>query len=193
MIPGSCKKKIWKKRADASELDKKLAQHLIDLEAAQSELKGELRNLQFSRVVEVNVNAQKKAYVIFVPYVLRKRFQAIQVRLTRELSKKYSGSDILFVAERVILPRSYIRRKGNQQRPRSRTLTAVHEAILEDIAYPTTVVGKRTHITSDGKRTLKVYLSKRDQKECDEKKDTFAAVYRQFCNKKVQFLFPETE
>lgn len=141
--------------------------------------------------MEVSVNQNKKALVIFVPYIFRLRFQKIQVRLTRELAKKYGGFDVVFVAERVILPRSYVRRKGNQNRPRSRTLSAVHEAVLDDICYPTQIVGKRTRISTDGRRVLKVYLDPKDVAMCEEKRDTFAAVYKKFCNKTVQFLFPQ--
>jgi len=170
-------------------MDKNLADHLLNLEASgKDQLGAELKNLQFTRVEELKVSANKKVYIIFVPYIFRKSFQKIQIKLTRELSKKFSGADVLFVAERVILPRSFIRRKGNQQRPRSRTLSAVHEAFLEDICYPTAIVGKRTRCSADGKRVMKIYLNPRDAKDNEEKRDTLAAVYKKFCNKTARFV-----
>lgn len=184
------KRKIWKTSHEPSERDHTLAKVLIDLEASTSEMKAELKTLQFTRCVEVKVDRNKNALVIFVPYVLRKRFQKLQVRLTRELSKKFSGLDIIFIAERQILPRAYVRQKGNQRRPRSRTLTAVHQAILEDICYPTQIVGKRTRVSADGRRTMKVFLDTKEMSALDEKRDTFTAVYKKFCNKNVQFAFP---
>lgn len=63
------------------------------------------------------------------------------------------------VAQRTILSPAFIRGHPGQLRPRSRTLTAVHSAVLEDIVYPTTIVGRRTRFRADGTRLLKVYVS----------------------------------
>jgi len=183
------RRKIWKLK-NPSELDLRIARFLVDLEASNvNNIQADLKALQFTRCVEVPVN-EKKALVVFVPYVLRKKFQKIQASLTRELAKKLSSNagDIVFIAERVILPRSFVRRKGNQMRPRSRTLSSVQEGILQDICYPAQIVGKRTRITTDGKRVMKVTLDG-EKRDCDEKRKFFSAVYKKFCNKTAEFVF----
>ena len=43
----------------------------------------------------------------------------------------------------------------------SRTLTAVHDAILEDLVFPSEIVGKRTKVKMDGSRLIKVWVYSR--------------------------------
>ena len=106
-----------------------------------------LRDLAFSSAREVDVTANKKAVIIVVPYRLLAKYHkrlltnaCLQTRLVRELEKKFSGKIVVIIAQRRILNKE---KKGErlckQKRPRSRTLTAVHDAILEDLVYPTQV------------------------------------------------------
>ena len=79
-------------------------------------------------------------------------------RLTRELEKKFSDRHVVFVAQRRMLRKPTRTSRVVQKRPRSRTLTSVHEKILEDLVFPTEIVGKRTRIAVDGSKLLKVYV-----------------------------------
>lgn len=160
---------------DAIETD--VAQALVDLENNVPELKTELRALQISAAREVDVRGGKKAIVIFVPIPQLKAFHKVQARwvgsliirfeeiyeeccgrLTRELEKKFSDRHVLFIAQRRMLRKPTRNSRVKQKRPRSRTLTNVHEKILEDLVFPTEIVGKRTRVSVDGSKLLKVYV-----------------------------------
>ncbi|KAI8890094.1 30S ribosomal protein S7e, partial [Backusella circina FSU 941] len=172
------------------EFELTVAQALVDLETSDAKLKQELRPLQITAAKEVDVGSGKKAIVIFVPVPAQKGFQKVQAKLTRELEKKFSDRHIVFVAQRRILAVPGRRNNGKQPRPRSRTLTAVHDAILDDLVFPTEIVGKRLRQKVDGSKTLKVLLDTKDATSLEYKLDTFSAVYKKLTGKDVVFEFP---
>jgi small subunit ribosomal protein S7e len=160
---------------------------------------------------QVEVGQGKKAIVIFVPVPLLQGFQNVQQRwallqsrifvslkqwcwlffsLTRELEKKFSDRHVVFVAQRRILPLPGRRSRVKQKRPRSRTLTAVHDAILADLVFPTKIVGKRVRTKEDGHKIIKVFLDSKERAGVDYKVDTFGEVYRKLTGKSVVFEFP---
>merc|ERR1712038_1745885 len=154
--------------------------------------KAQLRELFIRSAQEVEIKGGKKAIVVFVPVPRLKAFQKIQVRLVRELEKKFSGKHVVFIAQRKILAKPT--RKANklkQKRPRSRTLVSVHNALLDDLVYPAEIVGKRTRIRLDGSRLFKVHLDKTQQTNIEHKTETFASVYKKLTGKEVTFEFPE--
>lgn len=177
-----------RKAANAGEPDEfelSVAQELTNLEMTSTDLKSSLRDLYITAAKECG-----KAIVIYVPYKLNKSFRKIQTRLTRELEKKFSGRIVLIIAQRAILGNSYARdQKTKGLRPRSRTLTAVQDSILDDIVYPTEINGKRTRCKVDGKRITVVYLDNKDQVNVEARTDVYADVYGKLTNKQISFKF----
>eukprot|EP00928_Gymnodinium_smaydae_P019539 TRINITY_DN174_c5_g1_i1.p3 TRINITY_DN174_c5_g1~~TRINITY_DN174_c5_g1_i1.p3 ORF type:complete len:184 (-),score=59.94 TRINITY_DN174_c5_g1_i1:22-573(-) len=178
------KKTVKEKGAAATELEQEVAKALFDIEVSpSSDLRAPLRDVTISSAKEVDVKSGK-AVVVHVPFRAWKVVRLIQGRLVRELEKKLTKRHVVFVANRTILDKNF-RRKGMKVRPRSRTLTGVHDAILEDVVGPTEIVGRRTRIGVDGSKLLKIFLDPRDKdKEALEGKlSTFAAVYKSLTNK----------
>ena len=151
------KKKIVKEKgAPLDAFEEEVSQALSELEANSTDLKAELRELYLVSAKEVDV-AGRKAVVLFVPYRLLKLTHKIQSRLVRELEKKFSSKHVMVIAQRRIQRKeAKAGRTLKQKRPVSRTLTAVHDAILEDLVYPTEIVGKHTRYRTDGSKLLKM-------------------------------------
>eukprot|EP00241_Pyramimonas_parkeae_P012070 CAMPEP_0114247984 /NCGR_PEP_ID=MMETSP0058-20121206/13320_1 /TAXON_ID=36894 /ORGANISM="Pyramimonas parkeae, CCMP726" /LENGTH=191 /DNA_ID=CAMNT_0001361339 /DNA_START=82 /DNA_END=657 /DNA_ORIENTATION=+ len=188
----TARRKIQKdKAAEPDEFEESVAQALFDLEATNAELKADLKDLHICSAKEVDVASGRKAIVIGIPFRLLKPFHKIQQRLVRELEKKFSGKDVVLVANRRVLhvPSSGLR----SARPRSRTLTAVHEAILEDLVYPTEIVGKRQRFRNDGSKVMKVLLDPKERNSSEYKLETFGGVYKKLTGKDVVFEYPVQE
>lgn len=102
-----------------------------------------------------------------------------------------SGNQVLIVAQRrIIPPASSKNRTSIQKRPNSRTLTAVHDAILDDMLYPVEVTGKRLRVKTDGSKQHKILLDPKDEQNVDGRLDGYAAVYKKLTGRDVTFVFP---
>ena len=76
-----------------------------------------------------------------------------------------------------------------QKRPRSRTLKAVHKAILDDICAPSGVTGRQTRISVEGKRTEKVFLDPLDAENMTHRLDAIAHAYNKLTTHVISFGF----
>jgi len=185
-------KKIVKAHGEApNDVELAVGRALVELEVSTKDLTADLSDLFITAAKEVDAGG-KKSVVVFVPFRQHARYKKIQARLVRELEKKL-GKHVVLIAQRTILSQAYLRAKKGSVRPRSRTLTTVQNAILEDIVYPTLIVGKRVRVAAEGKKTLKVYLDPKDFKDVEYKVKTFQAVYKKLTNKNVEFIFPAQE
>ncbi|XP_039741996.1 40S ribosomal protein S7-like [Pteropus medius] len=175
------------------ELESSISQALLELEM-KSYLKAQLRELTITAAKEIEVGGGRKAIIIFVPVPQLKSFQKIQVRLVCKLEKKFSGKHIVFIAQRRILPKptQKSRTKNKQKHPKMRTLTALHDAILEDLASPSEIVGKRIRVKLDSSRLIKVqHLDNAQRNNVEHEVETFSGVYKKLMGTDVNFECPE--
>lgn len=174
--------------SEPDDFEKSIAQALVELEV-NSDLKPYLRDLHITRAREIEFGSKKvsenrfllkfiimhvlffQAVIIYVPIPQQKTFQKIQIILVRELEKKFSGKHVVVIGERKILPKPTRKARNplKQKRPRSRTLTAVYDAILEDLVFPAEIVGKRIRVKLDGSQLIKVHLDKNQQTTIEHK------------------------
>ncbi|KAL6326704.1 hypothetical protein AAG906_010878 [Vitis piasezkii] len=165
------RRKIQKDQGvEPSEFEDLVAQSFFDLENTNLELKSDLKDIYINSAAQIDVSGKRKAVVIYVPYRLQKHVVLIAARRILHPPKK--GSAVV--------------------RPRTRTLTAVHEAMLEDIVYPAEIVGKRVRYRADGSKIIKIFLDPKEQNNTENKLETFAGVYRKLSGKDVVFEYPVT-
>ncbi|KAH3768101.1 small subunit ribosomal protein, cytoplasmic [Pelomyxa schiedti] len=193
----SAAKKIIKKdkTAPISPVEHTVAQALLDLElGGPVDMREEIKNLYCLSAKMVAVDKKRRAIVVFIPYRFLRQYHRIQARLIPELEKKLNGKHVIIVAQRSIIFKAKRGEKGyGKPRPHCHTMTAVHEAILNDIVFPTEIVGKRTRFRVDGSKLTTVHLDPRDPHHVKEKIKTFTTVYRKLTGRSIHFTFPIEE
>jgi len=178
------------KEAKPSQLDVEMNTYLTDIEDNTPEMKQFLGGLTFHHAVEIDVGSGRKGIILTVPFRFLKKYRAVQTRLVRELEKKFSGKNVVIVGYRRILKEPGRKNhKAQQKRPRSRTLTAVHDAILDDLVFPCEIVGKRTRYRLNGTRLLRVHLDPKEHQHVTGKLDTFSHAYKRLTGRDIEFGF----
>jgi small subunit ribosomal protein S7e len=188
----SARSKIVKRGGESpSELDLEVAKALFDIEVSPNcDFKAELKEVVISGAEELDVKAGKKAVIVHFPYKSWRVVSKIHGKLLREVEKKMSKRHIILTADRTMINKNF-RRQGLKVRPRSRTLTSIHEAILDDIVAPHQIGGKRTKVSPDAPKILKVVLDVKEKERdaVQDKLDTFSAAYLKLTNKPAVFAF----
>lgn len=183
--------RIQKQSGEPTEFEYHVAQTLGEIEASVSELKAEMKEICITGATEFKAvlrGGSTAAVVIMLTYRSMSAIKKVHSQLVSELQRRFSRPVVL-VFKRTILPK-YLKSKGQQKRPYSRTLTMVHEAVLEDIIYPVNIVGKRMRVKSNGKRVFKVLLNPGQRELVEDKLELLSAVYKQLTTKEVVFEFP---
>ena len=185
----SVKGKVFKETPN--DLEKSVGQALYDLQVNQQmkDLGDELKELFILAAIEVKVAGSKSAIVVFYPYILRQQFRKIQARLVRELEKKFGKIFVLVAQRRILSKPTHKNTVKQQKRPYSRTVTAVHDAILEDVAFPADIIGRRTRHKLDGSVLHKVILHKGEQANVENKTLALSKVYQRLTGKVATFSF----
>lgn len=187
----STKKILKRDGSKPTEFEQLVANEIYALETTNTQLKEPLSKLQFTAAREIDIGHGRTAVLLFVPFPQFGDYRKIQKTFVEELEKKLSGKHVLVVANRTMISHSAWARskKYTGVRPRSRTLKAVHDAMLDDLVFPSEIVGKRTRVRVDGGRITRVLLSPKEQVSVEGKLDTFAAAYKKLTSKEVVFEF----
>jgi small subunit ribosomal protein S7e len=187
------KAKLFKKSADKpSQLEDHVAKELYELENSSSDWKNDLKDVYISNVKEIDYTSKDKkkskpVYLVYVPYPCLKVIQKLHKKLVPELESRLKAN-LLVVAKRTIQSK-WQKTHKSQKRPNSRTLTAVHDAILEDLLLPAGIIGRRIRHRVDGSTVSKIILDQNDKDLIEDKLDAIAYVYKKISTKEITFEF----
>ena len=180
-------------KENTSELETEVAKRLSELELdnGNAQIKDDLSQVFINSAQKVEFRdrggAVNAAILVHIPYRSLGAFQRVRDTVVSHLERSCK-SKVFVVASRNIVSR-FAKRHRTQKRPRSRTLTSVHEAILEDLAFPATIQGKNTRVRVDGSRHMKVLIDPLDKERMEDRLDAMSEIYRKLTTKRISFDF----
>mmetsp|Transcript_35792 Transcript_35792/g.41752 ORF Transcript_35792/g.41752 Transcript_35792/m.41752 type:complete len:202 (+) Transcript_35792:78-683(+) len=184
--------KLFKKSAEKpSQLEDNVAKELHHLESSSSEWKNDLKDVYITNVKEIDFTSKgkksKPVYLVYVPFPCLKVIQKLHKRLVPELESRLKAQ-VLVVAKRTIQSK-WQKTHKSQKRPYSRTLTAVHDAVLEDLLQPANIIGRRIRHRLDGSTVMKIILDQNDKDLIDDRLEAIAHVYKRISTKEITFEY----
>lgn len=131
--------------------------------------------------------AAAKYYLVRIPYRSLTFYRKVASKVIEHLEDKFKWP-VLVIVNRSIDSKRKVSHPS-QKRPRSRTLKAVHKAILEDCCVPSQIVGRRSRVSPTTGFSETVYLDPLDKFLVEEKLDAMAAAYAKLTTHKISIAF----
>ena len=180
------------KKGETTPQEQSVANALNEIQDSSEEpLKKTLQNLKITGVKEVQADGLK-VVIISVPYKQVPAYRAILGQLIPELEKRLENSSIVIVGKRRAFPKTPVRgRRYTAIRPTGRTLRAVNDGLLEDVVFPTAIVGKRVHYDLKGGQVTHVFLDHNDRTRVEERLNTFSVAYQRLTGLRTVFEVAE--
>ncbi len=177
----------------ASPLQKEISKIVNDLvpdnradkKTARPSLVSDVREFQFTSQDKKTVHA----LVVYLPFVFVQNNRALVTKIVNEIQKKKNRHAF------VLAKRTIVNKKADfkQMIPRNRTLTAVFDALLEDLIFPANVIGRRWRYRLNGSQLGKIFLSEESRAFLEDKVELIAQLYFALTNRKITFEFrPES-
>ena len=179
------------KKENITEVEDEAAKFLHYLELNNSQLKDKLAQVFISSAELLEYKqrdgAMSKVLLFKIPFRSIVAFQKVSTDLVQQLEQKFNWP-VIVVAQRTIISKR-AKHHISQKRPRSRTLTSVHNAILEDIVFPATITGKNTRVSLDGTKHIKLFLDPLDKEKVEKKLDAMSSIYQKLTTHTIAIDF----
>ncbi|OHT09229.1 40S ribosomal protein S7 [Tritrichomonas foetus] len=176
------------KKGESTPLEQTIAAALNEIASGSEEsMKKSLAHLAICGAKEVTVDGLR-VVIITVPYKQINAYRQLQGFLVPELEKKVENSQIVIVGKRRAFPKNpESGRRYVAIRPTGRTLRNVNESLLDDVVYPTAIVGKRIHYDLKGGQTTHIILDQHDRTRVEERLNGFAIAYNRLTGLRTVF------
>ena len=152
-----------------------------DKKAPRASLVSDVREFQFTSPDKKTVHA----LVVNLPFVFVQNNRALVTKIVNEIQKKKNRHAF------VLAKRTIINKKADFKQiiPRNRTLTAVFDALLEDLIFPANVIGRRWRYRLNGSQLGKIFLSEESRAFLEDKVELISQLYFALTNRKITFEF----
>ena len=172
-------------------MEEDTAKTLTAFENSNKDIQRDLRMVYINSVEEVtfeqNDGSESKYILIKIPYRSLQFYKKVSSQMIDHLANKFKWP-VVVVTNRTIDSKRKINHPS-QKRPRSRTLKAVHQAILNDVVVPSMIVGRRSRVSQVTGFTQTVYLDPLDRQLVEEKLEAMADAYKKLTTHKITLEF----
>jgi len=184
--------KIIKKNDEKmTELEEETAKALVHMEQNQPDIQQFSKHFFLTSAEQVEFKmadgSLSKYILIKVPFKSLASFRKIGAKVIDHLESKFKWPVVVAVNRTIISKRAISH--PSQKRPRSRTLKAVHSALLEDIVAPSSITGRTTRVSLEGKQHEKVFLDPLDRDLMEPRLEAMSDAYSKLTTHKIHFEF----
>jgi small subunit ribosomal protein S7e len=185
--------KLMKKEGQKpNELEEQIAKNLQHFEQSSTPaLQQHLRLVYVNSAEQLTyksaAGSQERYILIRIPFRSLLAWRKVAGKVIEHLEKEFR-QPVVMVANRTIDSTRKITH-ASQRRPRSRTLKAVHKAILDDITSPSGVTGRQIRMTVEGRQIEKVFLDPMDRDVMEARLDALTNAYARLTTHTVHFEF----
>merc|ERR1712083_205316 len=175
----------------ATELEEEIAKTLVAFETISQDLQQHLKFVYFNSAEEVefeSADGQTSKYILIrIPFRSLAYFRKVGPKVIENLEGKFKWP-IIVIANRTIQSKR-AKTHASQKRPRSRTLKAVHAALLNDIVVPSSITGRSIRVAQEGGSSERVFLDPLDKHLVESKLDCMAHAYARLSTHKIILEF----
>lgn len=186
------KSKIVKKNGEKpTETEELFAKALSHFEVQQADLQQHLRFVFIASVEETEFKqkdgTQNKYFLVRIPFRSLASYKKVSTQVINFLEERFRYPCIVVANRTIISTRA--KHHASQQRPRSRTLKAVHAAVLEDITAPSHINGRQIRCCMDGQKLETIFLDPMDKDIISSRLESMRHCYQALTTHKVHFGF----